>query len=1056
MTARDVEALIEEHGVETVVAWAIDALENAPADERASIVTGLQEACGVSIGGDSARWKTWLQELRKRGSVGFGPLPESRVELPADVSAISEILGEAGVGAPPPPAEPSAARPATPGSSVHGRTTEVAEEAPSLLDDDLLADVPVHVGYKVLGGVVLYQKLGQGGMGAVYKGRHLRLDIDVALKVMSLPAGLPLEETDNFVKRFLREAKTAATINHTNLVRVMDVNAEYGIYFLVMDYVAGESAGERLQRKGRLAEEEAVEICLGAAEGLAAAHRRGIVHRDVKPDNIMIDRDGCVRVTDLGLAKAFSAEGEMEQRSVLTQTQTAMGTPHYMSPEQFVSTRTVGPPADVWSLGVMLYELLTASVPWTDSSAYAVAIKVTNEPLPDVKQAHPGLSDGVCAIIEKALCKDAAERYADCGEMAKVLRAHFSAICGVGTSVLPDAEAGMTRMAILTVTPPHSNTMTLIEGAVLGGGPRTAPPPARPKRPVAPLPEAATPATIAPVPPAPSRAWIVPALIAGGVALLVALLMALLLGGRTQERGPLEEDARRFYERLLELAAADKHDEVLQAVQDAEGKYDRTGYGVPVRQLREASEKDVAKRNYDDAIAKAGAAEKEGRLDDAIDRYEAANGIKRSAEIEATLATLKQKRDRFNVAKGEADRHRDAAKKATGYHEKQKHIDEEIKSLKKALETHEDQRLRSRLDELERRIEVVRLMVEAALRREAKDWRAAEEKLASARATAASNEDREEIDRRLPAVRKQIVIADDIGAAEKAIAERKPEEACELARKAEQDGASEAQLAELLRKIRKLLDELAPKKSITGPRGIELILVAGGTFSMGSKDGKDDEKPVRAITVSDYYIGRYETTNAQFASRPATSVRDGKLPAVSVSWNEAVGFCGRLTEADEKRAKYRLPTEAEWEFAARGTKGRAYPWGSDLPTSRQANLVGGADGYSGLAPVGSFREGATPEGILDLVGNAAEWCADWYGPYAAGDQSDPTGPARGKYRVVRGSAFAYDGKTWSRACARSACEPARKMDTLGFRVVRELAPDERKLLKLKRELENAE
>jgi len=164
MTAREVEALIEEHGVETVVAWAVDALENAPADERASLVTGLQEACGVGIGGDSARWRTWLQQLRKRGSGGFGPLPESRVELPADVSAISEILGEAGVSAPP-PAEPSAAGPATSGPLPHERNTEVAEEVPSLLDDDLLDDVPVHEGYKVLGGVVLYQKLGQGGWG---------------------------------------------------------------------------------------------------------------------------------------------------------------------------------------------------------------------------------------------------------------------------------------------------------------------------------------------------------------------------------------------------------------------------------------------------------------------------------------------------------------------------------------------------------------------------------------------------------------------------------------------------------------------------------------------------------------------------------------------------------------------------------------------------------------------------------------------------------------------------------------------------------------------------
>ena len=172
--------------------------------------------------------------------------------------------------------------------------------------DPLLGNVPVCEGYKVLGGVVLYQKLGHGGMGAVYKGRHLRLNIDVAVKVMAAPASVTPDQADAFVKRFIREAQTAAAVSHQNLIRVYDVNAESGLHFLIMDFVDGESAGERLKRKGKLTEEEAVEICLGASEGLAEAHRKGIVHRDVKPDNIMIDRDGRVRVTDLGLAKAFA------------------------------------------------------------------------------------------------------------------------------------------------------------------------------------------------------------------------------------------------------------------------------------------------------------------------------------------------------------------------------------------------------------------------------------------------------------------------------------------------------------------------------------------------------------------------------------------------------------------------------------------------------------------------------------------------------------------------------------------------------------------------------
>jgi serine/threonine-protein kinase len=111
--------------------------------------------------------------------------------------------------------------------------------------------------------VVLYQKLGQGGMGAVYKGRHLRLDIDVALKVTALPPGTPPELTESFLQRFIREARTAAAVSHPNLIRVYDVNADGGVHYLIMDYVDGESAAERLKRKGRLSEQQAVEVCLG-------------------------------------------------------------------------------------------------------------------------------------------------------------------------------------------------------------------------------------------------------------------------------------------------------------------------------------------------------------------------------------------------------------------------------------------------------------------------------------------------------------------------------------------------------------------------------------------------------------------------------------------------------------------------------------------------------------------------------------------------------------------------------------------------------------------------
>ena len=295
-------------------------------------------------------------------------------------------------------------------------------EDADLRTDPLLERAPVHEGYKVLGGVVLYQKLGQGGMGAVYRGKHLRLNVDVAVKVMTPPHGLPREQAESFVRRFIREAQSAAAVGHQNLIRVYDVDTESGIHFLIMDYVDGESAADRIKRKGRLPEVEAVEIALRAAEGLGAAHKRGIVHRDVKPDNVMIDKEGNVRVADLGLAKAYSGEAETGEPSMLTQTQAAMGTPYYMPPEQFVSARDVGPPADVWSLGVTLYQLLTGELPWADTSVFTLAKKIEKNQLPDPKNVCPELSGRVCSIIRKAVQKEPSKRYGTCTGLASALR----------------------------------------------------------------------------------------------------------------------------------------------------------------------------------------------------------------------------------------------------------------------------------------------------------------------------------------------------------------------------------------------------------------------------------------------------------------------------------------------------------------------------------------------------------------------------------------------------------------------------------------------------------
>ncbi|MFH1378053.1 MAG: bifunctional serine/threonine-protein kinase/formylglycine-generating enzyme family protein [Planctomycetota bacterium] len=331
--------------------------------------------------------------------------------------------------------------------------------AASLLDDPLLANAPVSEGYKIVGPVALYAKLGQGGMGAVYKGKHARLNIDVVVKVMVPPAGQPPAAQEYYVKRFVREASIAASIHHHNLVNVSDVNSQNGLHYIIMEYVDGESAADRLERKGKLSEREALEIILGAAEGLAKAHSEGIVHRDIKPANIMISKKGEVKVADLGLAKAIGNADE-EGVSMMTASNATMGTPHYMSPEQIESTRDVSFPADVWSLGVTLYQLLTNSLPWDDTTLRRLMNKICDDDPTDIKSLCPSVSDATCALLRKCLSKSISDRYPNCAEMRAAVRKAIDSLPdkkpGFASTLMIDNDPVLNQKETVMISPDSS------------------------------------------------------------------------------------------------------------------------------------------------------------------------------------------------------------------------------------------------------------------------------------------------------------------------------------------------------------------------------------------------------------------------------------------------------------------------------------------------------------------------------------------------------------------------------------------------------------------------
>ena len=234
-----------------------------------------------------------------------------------------------------------------------------------------------------------------------------------------------------------------------------------------------------------------------------------------------------------------------------------------------------------------------------------------------------------------------------------------------------------------------------------------------------------------------------------------------------------------------------------------------------------------------------------------------------------------------------------------------------------------------------------------------------------------------------------------------------------------------------------------PKGPDPGPANLDWVVIAPGSFEMGSTSGEGDEKPVHRVTLSGYALARTETTVAQYKAcvdakgcevpRCGTWGKAGmeQHPVNCVSWTQAAAFC--------VWAGARLPTEAEWEYGARGPEGRKYPWGETSPASAGApvcNWEGRKDGFAATAPVGSFPAGRSPAGLDDMAGNVWEWVADWYGPYQAAEATDPTGPATGSKRVYRGGSFVSFSVSYLRGAYRYHVAPSYAYDILGFRCAR--------------------
>ena len=260
-------------------------------------------------------------------------------------------------------------------------------------------------GQKINDRYQIIKSIGEGGMANVYLAYDTILDRDVAVKVLRGD----LADDEKFVRRFQREALSASSLSHPNIVEVYDVGDDNGQYFIVMEYIDGKNLKDLLKKRGKLTVSEVVDIMGQIADGLSVAHDSYIIHRDIKPQNIMILENGLVKITDFGIAMAMNA-------TQLTQTNSVMGSVHYLPPEQ-ASGKGSTLKSDIYSMGILMYELLSGVLPYRGDNAVEIALKHLKEPLPSIREELPEIPQSVENIILKAAAKNPKNRYNDAREM---------------------------------------------------------------------------------------------------------------------------------------------------------------------------------------------------------------------------------------------------------------------------------------------------------------------------------------------------------------------------------------------------------------------------------------------------------------------------------------------------------------------------------------------------------------------------------------------------------------------------------------------------------------
>ena len=263
---------------------------------------------------------------------------------------------------------------------------------------------------KTIRDLKILSQIGKGGMGVVYLAEHVRLEKKFAVKCLTPQ----LTSNPQFVERFDKEAKAQARLSHQNIVQISDFFENEGQFYLVMEYVDGDSLEDVIKRRHALPEKEALSLFKDILGGLNYAHSKGIIHRDIKPSNILLTKDGTAKIMDFGIALMTGVERN-------TRTGTAIGSPHYMSPEQIRNPKAMDHRSDVYSAGIVLYEMLTGQVPFEGNTDADVQLKHITDKPQDIRIVNKNISQALSDVVMKALEKNPDDRFSGCGEVARAL-----------------------------------------------------------------------------------------------------------------------------------------------------------------------------------------------------------------------------------------------------------------------------------------------------------------------------------------------------------------------------------------------------------------------------------------------------------------------------------------------------------------------------------------------------------------------------------------------------------------------------------------------------------